>query len=117
MAGLDARANRDERNAGAMLVQVLLAEQSVVADRQPVVCRKKNVGIVGLAGLVERVEDAADLCVHVLDDRVVFLPMNLHRMMRAGERPELLVAQVGTATDIVLVRILVEIIFWHLNAA
>ena len=117
MAGLDAWANRDERHVRAVIVQVLLAEQPVMADGQPVVGAEKDVGVLRLAGGVERVEDAPDLRVHVLDDRVIFLPVHLHCVVRARERPEFLVAQIGTAADGVLVRVLVEIIFRHLDAA
>ena len=54
-----------------MVVEVLLAEEPVAADRQAVVAGEDDEGLPGLAAGREGIEDAADLGVEVLDRRVV----------------------------------------------
>ena len=70
---------------------------------------KEDVRVIGLTGFFQRIKDTADLRVHVLDDRVILLPVHFHRVVGARERPKFFVAQPGAAADVVLVRILIEV--------
>ena len=43
--------------------------------------------------------------------------MHFHRVVGARERPKFFITQPGAAADVILVRVLVEVARWHLNAA
>ena len=96
-ARLNARAAEDIRHADRMIVLVLLAHQSVLSDSQAVVGREDDDGVVGLAASFQGVEDAAEVVVRVRDDRVIFAAMHLHRLLRARERRQPLIAQLVVA--------------------
>ena len=102
----DTGTDGNERHTDAMIVKVLLAEQTVMADGQTMIGGEKNVGVVSQRRFVECVENAADLRVHVRDDRVVFLPMHFDGMFRPREGAQFLVAESPTATNSVLEGIL-----------
>ena len=89
-----------------MLKHVLLAEQPVLTAGQSVVGREENVRVVFLSGLLELSQDAANLRVHVSDDRVILLAIDLHRMLGARERGEAFVSQIPAAFHLLVVRVL-----------
>ncbi len=92
LAGLDAGAGDEQRHTHGALVLVLLAHEAVLADGEAVVCGEDDVGVAGLAGGLESVEDAADLGVHVRDDGVVLAAVGADGVFGAREGREDLVA-------------------------
>ena len=61
----DARSSDDQRHVhAAELVEVLLTEEAVLAERKAVVAGKDDDGVLPLAGLLEGGEDPADVVVH-----------------------------------------------------
>ena len=81
----------------------------MIAAGQSVVRSEEDIGIVLLAALFQRIEDAADLLVHVSDDRKVFLPVDAHRVFGSWKRGQTSVAQIRTAADFIVVGILGQI--------
>jgi len=100
----------------------------VFAHGQAVVGGEDDVGVGGFSGALEGVEDAADLLVHVGDDRVVLAAVELYGFLGAREWGEALVAtgehggfefegmlgeEVGRDLDLVG-RVEVEELLWRL---
>ena len=56
LAGGDTRSANDQRDAHAVVVHVLLAQQTVLPDGQPVVGGVDHDGVIGVAGVGERVK-------------------------------------------------------------
>jgi hypothetical protein len=75
-----------------MLVQVLLAHESVAADRQSLVRREYDDGLVRLTEVVESSDQAADVEVQAGDDRVILVEVSAHLRFGPGPRREQLVA-------------------------
>src|SRR5262245_1416539 len=77
-----------------MIVEILFAEQPVLADSESLIGCEKDHRVGGLCARVEGVEHAPDLGVEVADDGVILLEMNANDRGRARMRREDLVAAV-----------------------
>lgn len=99
-------ADHQKGHPHAVVVLILLAEQAVVADGETVVGGEEDPGVVGLAARFQGREDATDLGVHVLDQRVVLAPMHRDRGLNAGIGRQPLIAQVDVGGHDRLVGIL-----------
>ena len=97
-SGRNVRPDDHERHSNAVIVQILFAHQTVLAARQSVIGGEKDPGVVRFAGRFERVQNASDHRVHVRDDRVVLLAIDLDRIGRARKRCQLLVTQTSCRT-------------------
>ena len=82
-----------------MIVQVLLAQQAVLTDRQALIGSKNDHGVGRFSARVEGGEDAPDLRVQVRDDGVIFLEMDADDFRRARIRREDFIASVETVLD------------------
>ena len=74
----------------AHIVQVLLAHQPVRADRQAVIAEKNDQRILAQLAIVENLQQAADLGVHVFDRSIIVGEMFLHFVFAARPGGELL---------------------------
>ena len=92
--GGDAGAGDDERAAHAVLVEALLAQQPVAAQRQAVVGRVDDDRVVRVPRLLQRREDPPDLLVEVGDETVVLAELVADDLAGPGVRREVLVADV-----------------------
>ena len=90
--GTDAGGADDARHAGAVLVQVLLAHQAVLAHGEAVVGGVDHDGVFRPPGLGEGVEHPPDPRVQVGDHAVVVGHVPAHHLRRAGPRGQQLVA-------------------------
>src|SRR5580765_1577670 len=75
-----------------MLIQVLFAQQSMLADGQTLVGRENNDRVSRLAAGIERSEHAAYLRVQMRDEGIILLEMNLNHFWGARKRSEDFVA-------------------------
>ena len=80
---------------------------------EAVVGGEDDVGVIRLTGLLQLVEDLADLGIHVGDDGVVFLAVFPERVWRPGEWGEALVTQVFARAHGFGVRVFRQEIFRH----
>ncbi len=71
-AGTDAGSTNDERHTHAVFVQVLLAHQAVTSQRDALVGREHDDGVLVNAGLFHAVDQAADVLVQSGDHGPVF---------------------------------------------
>ena len=76
---------------------------------------EEDIGVVGLPAFLQRIQNAAHLGVEMLDDGIVFLTMHLHRMLRTRHGAKALIAQLVRITDLILIRILRQIVLRHLD--
>ncbi len=97
LAPRHAGAGEDQRHPHRVLVEVLLAHQAVLADRQAVVAGHDDDGVVGEAALLQHVEQAAGLRVQVGDHRVVLGDVAPHLRLVARVGGQQLVADVQRA--------------------
>ena len=96
-----------------MVVAVLLAHQAVLADGEPMVGGEDHVGVLGVARRLERLQDLADLRVHVGGVGVILGAVHLHGFARARERRQQLVPDLVVA---LVERMLRQVIRRHLDA-
>ena len=90
---LDAGAGKDQRHVhAAELVEVLLAEQAVLAERQAVVAGEDDDGVVELAEFPKQLENASDVVVQAGDAGVVLRELAPGVFRRPGPRGKMLVA-------------------------
>ena len=88
----DTGSGEDERDADAVLVAVLLAHQSVLADSQAVVTGQHDHRIVGETLLVQGVEHPPELVVEMADHGVVLGDVPANLLGLPGESGKQLVA-------------------------
>ncbi len=91
-AWFDTRTRDDEWHANAAFVEILLAQETMLTNSEAVVCRKDDVGVCCAPGLLDRVQNSADLRIHVGDEGVVLAAMELNRFSGARKRCEHLIA-------------------------
>ena len=64
----------------------------MAADGEAVVGAKENVGIISLPTFLQRIEHTTNLRIHVLNDRVVLLPMDFYGVLGTRHRREVFIA-------------------------
>ena len=87
----------DKRNAHAVVVEVLLAHEPVLAHAQAVIRGIDDDGVVAQSARVQRLEDAADIVIHVRDHAVVIGDVAPDFVFSARVAGEQLVADVANA--------------------
>ena len=60
----------------------------MLPDRQSVVGREDNVGILSLAAFLKRFQDPSDLLIHMRDDGIVFRSVNPYDLLGPGKGSE-----------------------------
>jgi len=56
----------------------------------PLIHGKNDIGILGLPVLPQLIQNAADLCIHVGDQSIVFTPVNFNGIFRLWKRRQTL---------------------------
>ncbi len=87
-----ARTGEDQRRLRAVVVEVLLAEQAVAADGDPLIRRENDDRVVGHAELAERLQQAPDVMVQPGDGCVVLVQRPADLRLAPRPRGQQLVA-------------------------